>query len=385
MHMVTSKVSRNHKALAARWLFAATFIVAAFTIGDTVRSEDASWPELGPLTARSAPNETAVELGRRLYFDARISGDGAVSCASCHNPATGFGDGVALSKAYPGSRYYRNAPTLLNTVYKADFADVGWGWEGRMGANLNDVMRDQITETTIMNMDMRIMHERLKQDPVYVDLCERAFGGECSSGKARNALVAFLETLVSTDVPFDKGELSNAASRGRDIFEGKAGCISCHNGPYLSDGEPHNTGVPENMEIFSDPMRHMTYRAVNHTYGVPKVHVWRRDVGYFLVSKDYADVGSFITPTLRELKYTAPYMHNGVLASLAEVIDFYDEGGGHDDPLATELKPLGLTDTEKSDLASFLETLSSTTPVTVDPLKIPQAYGVYPDWLNIEN
>ncbi|MCP3902240.1 MAG: photosynthetic protein synthase I [Planctomycetes bacterium] len=351
-----------------------------------------AYPALGPLPAVPARDASLVEMGRRLFFDPRISGDAGLSCATCHDPAQGFtrqknaeGKPMQLSDAYPGIRYFRNTPTLINTAFKANFPDVGWGWDGRMGANLNDVVRDQLTETMIMNMDMRLMHERMKQDPVYVSMCQENFGGECSSGRGRKALVAFMESLVSTDAPFDTGELSDAASRGRALFEGKAGCIRCHNGPYFSDGEPHNTGVPENLDVFRDPLRHIGLRAVLSNHGVPKADIWRRDVGYFLVSKDYGDVGKFITPTLRELVRTAPYMHNGVLGTLAEVVEFYDQGGGHDDPLAYELKPLGLSENEESDLVAFLESLSSRTPVTVDPVEIPETYEPIEDWLGVHN
>jgi len=343
------------------------------------------WPEIGPLPAADAADPAAVEMGKRLFFDARVSGDGAISCATCHDPAKGYGDGLPLSKAYPGTRHFRNAPTLINAHFKASFADVGWGWAGQMGGNLNDVMRDQITETVSMNMDMRIMHERMKQDVVYAEMCASIYGGDCSSGKARKALVTFVETLVSIDAPFDTGTMSEAAERGQALFEGKANCISCHNGPYFSDGKPHNTGVPENMEVFRDPIRHLTYRAVIHSYGVPKMGIWRRDVGYFMVSKNYGDVGKFITPTLRETLYTAPYMHNGTIPTLAEVVAFYDDGGGQDDPLARELEPLNLTRGERSDLVAFLESLSSVTPVTMDPLKIDQKYQPTDDWLNVQN
>jgi len=324
-------------------------------------------------------------MGKRLFFDARLSGDGALSCASCHDPEKGFGDGLVLSKAYPGTDYFRNAPTLINVRYKEDFADTGWGWEGRMGANLNDVVRDQLTETTIMNMDMRIMHERMKQDPIYVAMCEENYGGECSSGKARNALVSFMESLNSTSTPFDQGKLSGAAKRGKKVFEGKGQCVSCHNGAYFSDGKPHNTGIPEDLEIFRDPVRHLTYRSVLHTYGVPNLSVWRRDVGYFLVSKNYSDVGKFITPTLRELNYTAPYMHNGSIATLAEVVDYYDKGGATDDVLPSELKPLGLSRKEKQDLIAFLESLSGETPMMVEVPTIPQDYQPIDDWLDVAN
>jgi len=352
----------------------------------------AEYPALGPLPEKKAPKASLAEMGKRLFFDARISGDGGVSCATCHDPREGFskstdekGNVQALSDAYPGTKHFRNAPTLINTRYKADFADVGWAWDGHMGANLNDVVRNEITETMIMNMDMRLMHERMKQDPIYVTMCKENFNGECSSGKGRKALVAFMQTLVSRDAPFDTGKMSDSAKRGQTLFEGKAKCIQCHNGPYLSDGRPHNTGVPENMEVFENPMRHLTYRSVVTNHGVPKADIWRRDVGYFLVSKNYADVGKFITPTLRELRYTAPYMHNGTIATLEDVVTFYNQGGAKDDPLARELAPLGLDASEQGDLVTFLKSLSSATAVTVEKIPVPQKYKPIDNWLQQHN
>ncbi len=360
--------------------------------GTAIQPTQAAEPAIGPLPARKAPKASLVEMGKRLFFDARMSGDGAISCATCHDPAQGFtrqldtkGKPMTLSDAYPGTRHFRNAPTLLNSAYKADFAEVGWGWDGHMGADMNDVVRDQLTETMMLNIDMRLMHERMKQDAVYVGMCKENFNGECSSGKGRKALVAFVETLVSKDAPFDSGKLSAAAKSGRALFEGKAGCLSCHNGPYFSDGMPHNTGVDENMDVFMDPLRHIAYRAVLTNHGVPNIENWRRDVGFFFVSKRYEDVGKFITPTLRELKYTAPYMHNGLMASLADVVKFYNRGGGKHDPLADELKPLGLSATEQKDLVAFLESLSSASPVTVEKMNIPQEYEPLPNWLTEHN
>ena len=373
-------------------MLAVIFALAAVTQAQPPPVAGEADLRIGPLPAKVAPVPALVAMGQRLFFDTRLSGDGAISCATCHDPEQGFGKQFdangqikRLSDAYPGTRYFRNAPTLINVRYKEDFADTGWGWDGRMGANLNDVMRDQLTESTIMNMDMRIMHERMKQDPVYVTMCKENFDSDCSSGMARKALVAFVETLVSTDAPFDSGKLSARARRGQALFQGKARCVECHNGAYFSDGVPHNTGVPEDLEIFRDPLRHLTYRAVIHTHGVPKMEIWRRDVGYFLVSKNYADVGKFVTPTLRELELTAPYMHNGIFTTLREVIDFYDQGGGQDDPLATELSPLGLSKNEKSDLQAFLESLSSASPIAVEKVAIPLEYEPIDDWLHVEN
>ena len=106
-----------------------------------------------------------------------------------------------------------------------------------------------------MNMDGRLMQERLKQVPRYVELFQKAFGAEPSFGKTLSAIAAFIQTAVSKNVPFDQGKLTADAKRRLTLFQGKAGCIQCHNGPYFSDGKAHNLGVPENPEIISDPQR----------------------------------------------------------------------------------------------------------------------------------
>ncbi len=362
-----------------------------FSLLSAVPAGGADFPEIGPLPARKAPDPKAVELGRRLFFDARLSGDASLSCATCHNSEQGFTTPKPLSDAYPGSKHWRNAPTLMNVVYKKG----GFGWDGRL-EDLDDMLRDMITDSMNMNMDMQLMQERLKQDPEIVELTKAAYGhvnmgtsqkGEMTHYVARNAIIQFLETLVSNNVPFDQGKLSARAREGMDLFKGKAGCIQCHNGPYFSDGKPHNTGVSENPEVFKDPQRHFTYVAYMMFMGVDNRMNWRRDVGYYTISKDRKDVGKFITPTLRELKYTAPYMHNGVFGTLEEVIEFYNQGGGSDRPGLKDpaIKPLNLTSGEKEALKEFLLSLSG------DPVLIPMPKGVkveyrpIPKWKEVRN
>ncbi len=131
-------------------------------------------------------------MGKRLFFDPKLSGDQSLSCSSCHAPENGFSDGLALSEAYPGSRHFRNTPTLINSAHRQ-----AWMHDGRLGTNLNDVTREMITETYLMNMDMRLMQERLKQDPVYVEMFEMAGLGEPSNGGARRAIPEYLKTLTS--------------------------------------------------------------------------------------------------------------------------------------------------------------------------------------------
>ncbi len=326
-----------------------------------------------------------AELGKRLFFDVRLSGDAAISCATCHQPDKAFTDGVALSQAYPGSKGFRNTPTLMNTAMRKN-----WFHDGRLGTNLNDVTRESITETYLMNMDMRLMQERIKQDPVYVQMFKDAGMGEPSNGGVRNAIPEYLKSLTSRNSPFDKGEMSEAANRGFELFKGKAGCAACHTGPNFTDDKAHNIGAPENPEIWSDPMRHMTYTAFASFMGIENYMNLRRDVGAHVRwhKADRSDYGQFITPTLRELTHTAPYMHNGMIATLADVVAFYNAGGGDDPNKSPELKPLDLSASEQQDLVAFLEALSGDLlngPDHVWQDAIPTEYPSIDDWRNQTN
>ena len=346
--------------------------------------------DIGPLPSIKAPKAKRVELGKRYFFDVRVSGDAAISCATCHKPSEGFTTRDPLSEAYPGSLHWRNSPSLINTVYKTR-----WQWDGRL-ANLDDTLRDMITDSVNMNHDMRQMAERFKQDAGYVKLAKEAYGdiggmggakpGEIIHYQVRKAIIEFLKTITSKNVPFDTGNLSAEANRGLAVFKGKGGCIQCHNGPLFSDEKPHNTGVPENPEVFKDPVRHTTYVAWMMFMGVDNRMNWRRDIGYYAVSGDALDIGAFMTPSLRELKYTAPYMHNGMLASLDDVIDFYDRGGGSDLPALKDslIKPLNLSKNEKSDLKAFLLSLSGD-PIKVDEPEIDYEYKPIDNFNEIEN
>lgn len=351
----------------------ATLLCGAIAVPSGVLAQD-----LGPVVAPEV-NAAKAELGKRLFFDKRLSGDAAISCASCHQPEFGFGENYALSLAYPGSKGFRNTPTLINTALSAN-----WFHDGRIGTNLNDVTREMITEDYLMNMDMRLMQERVKQDPVYLEMFEAAGYGEPSNGSIRKAIPEYLATLISKNAPFDTGSMSDAATRGQELFTGKAGCVACHSGPRLSDDQPHNNGSPENPEIWSDPMRHMTYAAFAMFMGVENYMNVREDVGAQIWSHkaDGSGVGSFITPTLRELNYTAPYMHNGMFATLGDVVAFYNAGGGEDVNKDARIIPLGLSSSEESDLVAFLEALSG------DPLTGPEYVwegNVTTNYVAIEN
>ncbi|MDM8559463.1 cytochrome c peroxidase [Candidatus Parabeggiatoa sp. HSG14] len=344
----------------------------------------AETPDIGPLPPLKI-NQAKAELGKRLFFDTRLSGDSAISCASCHDPKYGFSTNKALSDGYPGNKHFRNAPTLINTSHKKV-----WMHDGRIGTNLNDVTRGMITEDYIMNMDMRIMQERLKQDAVYLDMFEKAGYGEPSNGKVRKAIPEYLKTLTSRGAPFDTGTMSESAKRGMALFTGKANCTACHNGPLFSDGSSHNTGVPENFDIFRDPFRHQAFIAYNMFMGNENYMNLKRDPGTHVQTHkaDGSDMGKFMTPTLRELKYTAPYMHNGMLQTLEDVVEFYNNGGGTDSNKDTLLKPLHLIDSEKQELVAFLLALSGellTTEKHVWTDAYPNEYEPIEDWRNVRN
>ena len=329
---------------------------------------------IGPLPAIEAPAAAQVELGKKLFFDYRLSGDATMSCSTCHIPDKGWADGLALSLAYPGTRYFRNTKTLINAAHARYFY-----WDARLsGKDLPTQVRDSITETHFLNMDGRVMLERLKQIPEYVQGFQKAFGAEPSFGGTLKAIAAFEKTLVSHNVPFDQGAMSPAAERGRGLFEGKGGCIQCHYGPTFTDYQAHETGVPDHPDIVGDPLRHLTLRSFAKFMGVPNFENLRDDPGFFTVTKMPADYGTFVTPSLRELVHTAPYMHNGTLATLEGVVDFYDAGGGAGpgkDPL---LQPLNLRAQDKTDLVAFLHALSGD-PIAMAAPELPE-YEVIPNW-----
>lgn len=324
-------------------------LTGALLMGSTAAiAQQAVTPE-PPLEVDAA----RAELGKRLFYDYRLSGDTSLACASCHQPDKAFTDGEALSAAYTGAGHFRNTPTLANAGHRD-----AWMHDGRLGTNLNDVAREMITESYLMNMDMRIMQERMKQDPVYVEMFRAAGMSEPSNGGARNALMDFVKTIQSRNAPYDTGEMSAAAERGQAIFEGKGQCAACHSGARFTDDRPHNTGVPDNPDIWSDPARHSAFVTYAKFMGVENYMNLREDLGAYIRTHRPETRRSFLTPTLRELTYTAPYMHNGTFATLEEVVDFYDAGGG-DDPLKdTRLRPLGLVPSEKADLVAFLKSLS---------------------------
>ena len=275
-----------------------------------------------------------VELGRRLFSDRALSVDRSVSCASCHRPNRLFADTVSVSPGVYGRTAKRNTPSLLNVAYARHLT-----WDGR-SSTLEEQVLKPIQDPVEMDLSLDELVARLGAQDEYRTAFRRAYGEPVSADGVARALSAFLRTLRSGNAPLDRhragdpGAFSDSARAGFQLFVGKARCWLCHAGPTLADGEFHNTGVSARSR--SD------------------------DSGRFKHTGDRADLRAFWTASLRNVDRTAPYMHDGSFATLEQVIDFYDEGGGPDALRDPDLRPLRLNSEEKSQLTAFLRSLSGT-------------------------
>ncbi|MBF0623174.1 MAG: cytochrome-c peroxidase [Magnetococcales bacterium] len=339
------------------------------------------FPPLAPLPPVKAPadNPTTpekVELGKKLFFDSRLGGDASSPCSACHIPEQGWGDGGEISRGYPGTTHWRNSQTIYNSAYYNKLF-----WEGNV-TSLEAQAPAAAEGNVAGNGDPSLMEMRLRFMPEYVAEFKKIFGTEWPRmTHAYQAISAFERTIVSDSkkVPFDryaKGDkkaLSDSAKRGMGLFNGKAGCIQCHNGPLASDERFHNLGVPENELFKTDPLYQITHRWEHYQKGITEkgYRGADQDMGYYYQTKNPKDISKFRTPSLRELKYTAPYMHNGIFYTLEEVVDFYDAGGGAHANKTSLLKPLGLTTAEKKDLVDFLNALSMDEPLLIKPPALP--------------
>jgi cytochrome c peroxidase len=350
-------------------------IAAACTIATQASAADRS--TLGPLPPVKVPPDNPmsaakVELGKKLFFDGRLSGNGSMACSTCHRPELGWGTGGAISFGYPGTVHWRNSQTILNSAHYTKLF-----WDGST-TSLEAQAWGAAGGAVAGNGDDTMMEMRLAFVPEYRKAFKEVFGTDWPMlNDAWKAIAAFERTIVSDPkkVAFDRylmgdeAAISDAAKRGLALFEGKAGCISCHNGPLLSDDKYHRLGVPEPKEFKEDPTQQITVRWEAYQKGVPE-KVYRRtdsDLGLYYTTKRPEDIYRFRTPSLREIKYTGPYMHNGAFDSVADVVAFYNSGGGSN----SELKPLGLTDSETKDLIAFLGTLSMDQPLVVADPDLP--------------
>jgi cytochrome c peroxidase len=276
------------------------------------------------------PTDEKIALGKQLYFDGRLSSDNKVSCASCHDPAKGFSNGDQFATGVEGKKGGRNSPTVINAALQQfQF------WDGR-AKSLEEQALGPIQNPIEMNMPLEAVVARLNGIEGYKTQFQKVFGTEVTSAGIGKAIAAYERTILSGDAPYDRfkagdqAALSLAAQRGMKLFFGKANCVACHAGPNFTDNGFHNIGLPGT------------------------------DEGRAAISKSLGDKGSFKTPTLREIARTAPYMHDGSLKTLEEVIAHYIKGGTPGPQVDEELFPLKLSTDDAADLITFLkEGLSS--------------------------
>lgn len=308
---------------------------------------------LPPVHLRSEDQPTAqsIALGRRLFYDKRLSGDNSIACASCHRPELGFKDSQPLSVGVGGTRGRRHAPTIVNAVYTPYLF-----WDGRSGS-LEDQVDGPISDPREMGQTHQVLISRLQSDPRYRALFREAFGSdEVTFERAAVALASFERTILSGDSAFDRYEyegrkdaLSAAQVRGLAIFTDpkKGNCSACHalgaKNALFTDGEFHNTGegVGGDGEL--------------------------TDQGRFEVTKRDADRGAFKTPTLRDVAVSGPYMHDGKLKTLRDVVDFYAGGGNSNPYLDKRITALPLSGRDRDDLVEFMKALTGVPPSNVGP------------------
>jgi len=322
--------------------------------------------------AKNPLTRAKIELGRQLYFDPRLSVDSTVSCASCHSPAEGYSANTKTGVGIRGQLGGRNSPVSFNRILSGPQF-----WDGRA-----DSLEAQAVGPLQNPIEMGFTHEgvvkRLGEMPVYKKQFETIFG-ELSIDRVGQAIAAFERALVTAPSPYDHNEqlqsfatldaddiaedqdlaakyaatkaaveaqpMSEEAKRGREIFFSEKGnCTACHVGANLADENYHNIGI-----------------------GMDKPEP---DVGRFAVTKDPADTGAFKTPTIRNVALSGPYMHDGSVATLEEVVEWYDKGGHPNPHLSAKIRPLKLSAQEKADLVEFMKACTGPTP-TVETSRLP--------------
>ena len=272
--------------------------------------------------------EAKAELGKQLFFEKRLSSDNTVSCATCHDPEKGWSNDAAYATGLRVQVGGRSAPTIINAAYHPLQL-----WDGR-AVGLEGQALGPIENPIEMNLSIEDAVATLNEIPGYKKQFKRVFGSKVTAEAMAQALASFERTVLSGDAPFDrfkagdKTALSTSSQRGMDLFFNKAKCSSCHKGGSFSDFAFHNLGVGINQE--------------------------NPDLGRFEVTKLEGDRGSFKTPTLREIHRTAPYMHDGSLITLKEVVEFYNKGGVPNPQLDEEMKPLKLSPEEVNDIVTFM-------------------------------
>ena len=275
-------------------------------------------------------NKERIHLGKKLFFDKILSRDSSISCASCHKPEYAFTDGLKKAVGIKNRSVTRNTPTLTNIVYNKNFLRDG------VNPSLEAQVLVPIHEKNEFDFHILLVAERLKKKPEYLDLFEKAYGGIPTPKLITKAIACYERTLISGNSRYDQyvyqnknHVLSSSEKKGMDLFN-KLYCVSCHSGFNFSNGEIVNNGLYEKYE----------------------------DLGKMRVSLNEIDNGCFKVPTLRNIALTAPYMHDGSLQTLEEVIDHYMKGGNEHPNKHPLIMPFMLSKSDRKNLVSFLRSLT---------------------------
>ena len=317
--------------------------------------------------ADNATTPDKVALGEKLFFDGRLSADGSVACATCHDPDKGFTDGRRTSIGIKQQKGHRNAPTVLNALYN----DTQF-WDGR-AHHLEDQAKLPITNPIEMgqpNLDAAVAN--IANIPEYRDAFGKVFGRAPNGDDLARALAAYERTQVAFDSPFDRflaGDekaLDASARRGWALFNGRGRCMSCHGisgfQPTFSDNKFHNIGVSAHAQNFVELARKgvaMVDSGNAKEVDRAALETDLSELGRFLVTKNVSDVGAFKTSTLRNVLITPPYFHDGSQDTLWDVIGHYNKGGVQNPYLVGGIVRLGLSESEIDDLVAFLASLTS--------------------------
>ena len=304
-----------------------------------------------PIPTGNPPTAETIALGRRLFYDSHLSSDNTLACSSCHKPQAAFTDGLSLSRGVTGSTGVRNAPTVENAAYlPLQF------WDGR-AATLELQAASPIADPLEMNQPHDVSVSKLSRDPVYRAMFRSAFGSpQATIERVEAALASFERTLLSGNSAFDRYQYAGDRSaltpsqvRGLQTFldPNRGNCAACH-----TLGAQHS--------LFTDGQFHNTGEGVDGDGSFA-------DIGRYHETKVETDKGAFMTPTLRDIAETAPYMHNGRLSTLQEVVDFYAGGGNSNPDLDPEMKKIHLTGQDRADLVDFLRALTGPVPPNSGP------------------
>lgn len=304
-------------------------------------------PAVPPHPADNAPNAARVELGKKLFFDPRLSRDGNMSCATCHNPVFGWSDGLPTARGFKSEALARATPSVVNTGFNTIQM-----WDGRK-ATLEEQAMGPMEAAAEMNMDIARLFKWLNGQEEYRALFEKAYPGAAIGAETLSkAIASFERTIVSNTSPFDRwvaGDrtaLSESQVRGFALFSGKANCATCHSGANFTDNGFHNVGLA--------------------SHGKPDP-----DLGRYTQRPVAVNKGAFKTPTLRDVELTAPYFHDGSAKTLLEVVEHYNRGGVVREGISPNIKPLELTRQEAEDIVAFMKALTST-PKTVALPQLPK-------------